>query len=642
MRFPPFVFVLATMTLLLIPATSFAQSEADLKKTADVAVAKKDVAEKALQAARQTLQQKTAAFAKLKSELAQAPNKQKAAEANLKKQQDAATKATAAATAAEPVRVAAAKAATDAKGKPDEKAKADAAKKAADALAKAKTAAAAAALALKQTQETIAGSKKIVAGHPALVKTAETELAAITTNTEKAQTTFETDLADAVAKQRTHEGVLIKAGKLVSFSEKIAPIFAQRCLACHNARTAKGRFNMESFSGIMKGGESGSVVELGDADGSTLFSMIEDGSMPEDADPLSKEQIALVKQWINTGAKLNAGFTTRDKLIAIMPKAAHPKSPEAYRVPVPVTALTFNPTGTQLLTSGYHEVIVWNPADGSQVKRITNVAERVYDIEFSPDGKLFAVAAGTPSQIGEVKLFETATGKEVADLVRSEDSIFSVAFSADGTRIACGGADRAIRVYSVATGKQQTLIEDHADWVMGIAFSPDGTKIASASRDKTSKVFDAKTGESLVTYNGHGNPVFGVGFTPNNLQVITAGADKQIRIWNVKDAKQVRAIGGFGSNVFRIQVTKDGQIFSSSADKTARQHNSADGKAIRSFTGHTDWVYSVSYDPTTKKVAAGGYDGEVRIWNVADGKELVTFTAAPGYKKPDAAASASK
>ena len=50
----------------------------------------------------------------------------------------------------------------------------------------------------------------------------------------------------------------------------------------------------------------------------------------------------------------------------------------------------------------------------------------------------------------------------------------------------------------------------------------------------------------------------------------------------------------------------------------------------------------VSYDPTTKKVAAGGYDGEVRIWNVADGKELVTFTAAPGYKKPDAAASASK
>jgi WD40 repeat protein len=114
--------------------------------------------------------------------------------------------------------------------------------------------------------------------------------------------------------------------------------------------------------------------------------------------------------------------------------------------------------------------------------------------------------------------------------------------------------------------------------------------------------------------------------------VVTSGSDKNIRTWNVTNAKQVRAIGGFGNEVFRIAVTPAGQVFSSSADKTARVHQVADGKALRTYAGHTDWVYSVAVHPGVKKVAAGSYDGQVRIWNLDDAKELLKFVAAPGLK----------
>ncbi len=317
-----------------------------------------------------------------------------------------------------------------------------------------------------------------------------------------------------------------------------------------------------------------------------------------------------------------------------MPSLPQPLPPDKYRVPIPVTAVAFSPEGDQLATSGYHEILVWNTADGTQSKRITNVAERVYSLQYSPNGKLIAVGAGTPAQLGEVKLFSAATGDLVADVARTGDAVFVVAFSPDGKRLATGGADRAIRVYDVATGKQQLAIEDHADWVMDLAWLPDGFKIVSASRDKTAKVFDAKTGDSLVTFSGHGEPVFGVAIAPDGITAITSGRDKSLRRWNIADAKEVQRIIGFGDDVLHVAITKDGRIFSCSADRTARLHALAGGKLLKTFAGHADWVYSLAVCPTTDRLATGSFDGEVRVWNVADGKSLVKFLAAPGYKKP--------
>ena len=239
--------------------------------------------------------------------------------------------------------------------------------------------------------------------------------------------------------------------------------------------------------------------------------------------------------------------------------------------------------------------------------------------------------------MGEVKFFNVENGALIADLFTTDDEVFAVAFSPDGSRLAAASADRSIRLFDVASRQQQKLIEDHADWVMDVAWSPDGKKIATASRDKTSKVFDSTTGESQSTFNGHGQPVFGVGFLPDGNSVATSGRDNRIRVWAVGDAKQAREIG-FGGEVFRIRTTAEGMSFAGSADKTVRQHNLTNGQQVRQFGSHNDWVYSVDYNAATKRVASGSHDGEVRIWNAEDGKELVKFTAAPGFKPQVAAA----
>lgn len=641
-RIQPIALLLAVSVSVALPAPAAVAQEvteaqaAELIKAADEAKARAEKAEAELKAAQAKAIELQSSLTKLRSQISKAEKAVKEAEARVKPEQDKVTSAEAAnkpvAAAAAAAR-AAAEAAKKAAAEAEAKAKAEEAKAAATRKALADAQAS-----LKAVQSAVEAAKKAVADSQAGFKNAETQVTQFKPQLDKVSETYAVISREHIEKRRASEQALIKLGKLVSFAESVAPIFSKRCLACHNAKTAKGRYNMENFAGIMKGGESGAAVEIGDAESSTLYLMIEDGSMPKDADPLTPEQLAAVKKWINTGAVLDAGFGETDPLIQIMPKEVQPPAPDVYPVAIPVTAIAFNHDGSLLATSGYHEVILWNVADGSIVRRITNVAERVYDIEFTKDGQRIVIAAGTPAQIGEAKIFQISDGKLLGDLVRTDDSVFAVALSPDESRLATGGADRAIRVYDMATQQQQLIIEDHADWVMDVAWAPDGAKLASASRDKTSKVFDAKTGDSLVTFNGHGNSVYGVGFSPDGKLVVTSGSDKNIRTWNVGDAKQVRAIGGFGGEVFRIAVTPEGQVFSPSADKNARVHTIADGKAIRSFGGHTDWVYSVGVHTGSKRVAAGSYTGEVRIWNLDDGKEVLKFVAAPGSEKKETAA----
>lgn len=618
---------------------------ANLKKQAQDALEKKSQADKTVKGLQDQQTSVKTTFIQAKAAPAQAKRKQTEGEANLKKQQDELKKAQAARDAAKGPADAAAKKVTEAeksaKAKPDDKAAQDALKKAKDEKAKAdktltekEAAFQKVQASVKATEKQIAEAKETIAKAPEKIKTIEKELAALQPKIAAAQKTQETLAADWLTKQRAVETHLIKAGQLVSFAESVAPIFAQRCVACHNARTAKGRLNMESFAALMKGGESGAVLEPGEPDSSNLCFQIDDGSMPKDADPLSKEEIAIIKKWVATGAKLDAGKDANARLIAIMPKRPQPEPPETYRVPIPVTALAFSPDGKSLASSGYHEVLLWNPDDGKLVHRITNVAERVYDLDFSTDGKTLAVAAGTPAQIGELKLFNVADGKLLGDFGISDDAFFAVAWSPDGKRLASAGADRVIRVFDIASGEEQLTIEDHADWVMGLTFSPDGKKLASASRDKTSKVFDATNGDSLVTFNGHGNAVYSVGFTPDGKQVITSGADKQVRLWNVGDAKEVRKIGGFSGDIFKLAVTKNGHIFTASADKSARQHQT-DGKALKTYSGHADWVYTIAPSPATNTVATGTYNGQIHLFNTQDGKEQKKFTAAPGLSETE-------
>ena len=432
-----------------------------------------------------------------------------------------------------------------------------------------------------------------------------------------------------------------KPNNPVSFMRDVAPILVENCIACHNPRKSESKYVMTTFAQLAKGGQQGEDITLepGEPDESRLVELIRlDGNprMPFKQDPLPKEKVATIERWVTEGAKYDGTSPGEDWTI-LLRKTQLVTIPAAYPVTVPITALQFSRDGSAVAASGYHEITFWKTADGALDRRLTGLAERVYDIAYSPDGKWLATASGDPGVYGVAKLWLAEPGgggKPVRDLAETQDVVFAVAFSPDSKKIATAGADRTIRIFEVETGKLLTQIEDHADWIFGIAFSPDGKRLASASRDKTSKVFDLEKKESLVTFPGHAQAIYTVSFMPDGKGIATGGEDNRIRIWNPdNDGKSIREIGGFGGTVFKLIYSPDGKnLLAVGGDKTVQIFD-AKGSSLRKLQGHNDWIYALAVSPDSKTVASGSWDGEVKLWNLADGKLQRTIIAAPGYKQ---------
>jgi uncharacterized membrane protein len=95
----------------------------------------------------------------------------------------------------------------------------------------------------------------------------------------------------------------------VIYTDIIAPILKEKCNECHNEGKIKGDLRMDSHEMLVKGGDSGPAFVAGNAEDSEIVYRVtvepdDDDFMPPDGkgDPLTKEEVALLKWWINQGA----------------------------------------------------------------------------------------------------------------------------------------------------------------------------------------------------------------------------------------------------------------------------------------------------------------------------------------------------
>lgn len=418
----------------------------------------------------------------------------------------------------------------------------------------------------------------------------------------------------------------------VSFTKDIAPVLVAKCLACHNAEKAKGGYRMHTFEALLKPGSSKDAPLVpGQPAASLLYQIItttnQDDRMPQKDDALPPAQVAAIKQWIETGAKFDGA--DRSVALAVLSPPQHTAAPRAYPVPVPVTALAFDPSGDFFAASGYHEITVWNSHSGELVRRIGKVAERTFDLAFSPDGRWLASASGTPGKLGEVKLFHATNGELARTLITTADAALALAFTSDGKKLAAGGSDNVIRIWDLESGKQLHSIEQHADWVLALAFSPDGAQLASGSRDKSARVFDAKNGELETTHTGHGDFVTAAAWADNK-SVISVSREKEAHRWNARDGKKTGELTGWDAAPTRL-ILSSNRLFSAALDRTVREHDLETKKIVRSFNGARDAVHALAWHSSSQRLAAGTHTGEVLVWNGADGKLLLKFLAAPGH-----------
>lgn len=87
------------------------------------------------------------------------------------------------------------------------------------------------------------------------------------------------------------------------FENKILPILKSHCVKCHGVRNRKADLNLEDFAGLLRGGESGHLLNPTAPEESLLLEMVRDRVMPPEEEPqLTDQQIEIVTAWARTAA----------------------------------------------------------------------------------------------------------------------------------------------------------------------------------------------------------------------------------------------------------------------------------------------------------------------------------------------------
>ncbi|MEW6160433.1 MAG: PSD1 and planctomycete cytochrome C domain-containing protein [Verrucomicrobiota bacterium] len=103
---------------------------------------------------------------------------------------------------------------------------------------------------------------------------------------------------------------------LEQFQSQVAPLFNQHCVRCHGGEKTKGDFDLTTREGLLKGGAEGLAIAPFNAKASRLCKLIrheEEPHMPQKADKLSADAIAIIAAWIDNGAPYDKPLVENSK-----------------------------------------------------------------------------------------------------------------------------------------------------------------------------------------------------------------------------------------------------------------------------------------------------------------------------------------
>ncbi|HEY6226526.1 MAG TPA: c-type cytochrome domain-containing protein, partial [Verrucomicrobiae bacterium] len=327
----------------------------------------------------------------------------------------------------------------------------------------------------------------------------------------------------------------VKRAKPVDFGTEIIPVFQKNCLACHNAKDAKGDLVLETPVTILKGGETGPAVAPGKSAESLLLKVASHQTKPfmppknnkADAKPLTPDELGLVKLWIDQGAT---------GTVSVLPPLKWQNLADSFN---PIQASAIGPDGQFAACSRANHIDVYEIPTLQFATSLSDPSlgaadhDVVESLTFSPDGQLLAAGSYRNVKIWKLQTPAPRTISNIPDAANAR----LIAFSPEAKQIVLATTNQQIRILNVADGKLIHEFAPETNAIKQIALS--ASQIAIVLDQKQIQLRNLADTNTISIQSPA--EIHALAFHLNN-SLLEAGADGVIRVWNSTNGQKLRDI----------------------------------------------------------------------------------------------------
>lgn len=223
-----------------------------------------------------------------------------------------------------------------------------------------------------------------------------------------------------------------------------------------------------------------------------------------------------------------------------------------------VTCLAYTRTG-ELMASGHLDgsIYLWDTGSGLEHEVKVGHDESVTGLAFSPDGKIL-VSGSKDSTIKCWEMDAVLAGEARRLMRRQPAEVTALGVFPGGTHAITGHSNRSLRVHELETGRLSATVHGHRGAPRTLAITLDGSLVASGGVDGAVRIIDVNKKEVIREFEGHTRGVCALVFFPNGRQLASVAMESSVAIWDLDQEEQILGLQGRSDESFVSVALLDG------------------------------------------------------------------------------------